>query len=186
MEKLNALQPSIKSLILFTISVLLFACTNKSKTSRNERLAGMYKLHIIEYQDSIGNWQIQKWGKDGTGYIVYDGLGHMAVQITPKYYKDFTWLNEEESINEDKVLEKIDSMSLPELKAALTEFSSSYVYIANYSIEYTADIIQHDRISSSLPVIWGTKVKRRFSFDGDTLILQVLNGNRRLKWIKQK
>jgi len=166
--------------------VLFAACSNNSQTNKLSKLAGLYKLHIIENQDSAGVWKQQAWASGGTGYIVYDGLGHMAVQITPKGYKDFQWLDEESSINEKKIQQKMDSMSIPELKAALAEFSSSYVYIANYSIEDTADIVQHDRISSSLPVVWNTKVRRRFSFSGDTLILLVLNGNRRLKWIKQK
>lgn len=168
------------------IVVLLVSCSDNSHIGKLSKLAGMYKLYIIEYQDSTGAWQQQDWGKGGTGYIVYDGSGHMAVQITPKGYKDFHWLDEEASINDKRVLQKMDSMSIIELKAALAEFSSSYVYFANYTIEDTADIVQHDRISSSLPVVWDTKVRRKFSFSGDTLLLLVLDGNRRLKWIRQK
>ena len=171
---------------LFIIPALLWACGNNSKTSRVEQLAGMYKLYIIENKDSAGEWQQQEWGKDGDGYIVYDGKGHMAVQITPKGYRDFQWLDEESSINKEKVKAKADSMSIDELKEAVKEFSSNYVYVANYSIEDTADIVVHQRISASIPVVWGTTVKRAFTFSGDTLILRVLNGNRRLKWIKQK
>jgi hypothetical protein len=170
---------------LFFIPVLLSACSN-SKTSRIEQLAGMYKLYIIENKDSAGEWRQQDWGKDGDGYIVYDGKGHMAVQITPKGYKDFQWMGEESSIDDKKVKEKTDSMTTEELKEAVKEFSSSYVYVANYTIEDTADIVVHHRISSSIPVVWGTTVRRAFSFSGDTLILRVLNGNRRLKWLKQK
>ena len=65
------------------ILVILSACKNKSKTSRNEQLAGMYKLYNIQVQDSAGGWH-DEWASDGTGYILYDGKGHMAVQITPK------------------------------------------------------------------------------------------------------
>ena len=43
----------------------------------------MYKLHSIEVQDSAGVYH-HEWASDGTGYIIYDGLGHMAVHITPK------------------------------------------------------------------------------------------------------
>jgi len=40
-------------------------------------------------------------GKGWRPYIVYDGLGHMAVQITPEGYKDFNWpLRGEETINQ--------------------------------------------------------------------------------------
>ena len=113
----------------------------------------MYKLSIIENQDSLGIWHEQQWAKGGDGYIVYDGNGHMAVQITPKDYKDFHWLNEEESINGDRVKEHTDSMSPDELKAAVREFVSNYVYVANYTIEDTADVVTHHRISSTIPVI---------------------------------
>jgi hypothetical protein len=85
-------------------------------------------------------------------------------------------------------------MSLQDLKAAVMNFSSNYVYVADYSVNATANIITHKRISSSIPSIWGTNVKRAFTFSGDTLILlasnksslKVLNVNRKLKWVRQK
>ena len=77
-------------------------------------------------------------------------------------------------------------MSLQDLKAAVMNFSSNYVYVADYSVNDTANIITHKRISSSIPSVWGTEVKRAFTFSGDTLILKVLNVNRRLKWVRQK
>ena len=58
---------------------------------------------------------------------------------------------------DEKILkEKIDSMSLTELKAAVTEFSSYYVYVANYTIDDTANIVTHERITCTIPSIWGT------------------------------
>ena len=77
-------------------------------------------------------------------------------------------------------------MSLPDLKAAVVEFSSNYAYVANYIIDDTANFVTHKRITSSIPSVWGTDVKRAFTFSGDTLILKILNGNRRLKWVRQK
>ena len=82
----------------------------------------MYKLLIIESQDSTGVWHEDSWAKGGESYIIYDGLGHMAVQITPKGYKDFKWLGELESINQNYVKQKVDSMSLQDLKAAVMNF----------------------------------------------------------------
>lgn len=118
--------------------------------------------------------------------IVYDGLGHMAVQITPKGYKDFKWMDDEQSINEKIVKEKIDSMSLPELKAAVAEFASNYVYVRNYTVDDTANIVTHKRITTAIPGVWGTEVKRKFSFSGDTFILKPIDANRRLIWIRHK
>ena len=166
-------------------SVLVSACTDKSKSNRNALLAGMYKLYIAENADSNGVWREDPWTKGGTGYIVYDGMGHMAVHITRQGYNDFTWLPEEESLRPEKINKKLDSMSTEELKEAVRAFSSSYVYVGNYTIEDTADVVKHHRISTSVHSPVGSTVRRAFSFSGDTIILRVLNGNRRLKWKKQ-
>jgi hypothetical protein len=176
----------MKLFTLMAVIVFLSACSNNIKSDRNSQLEGMYKLFIIEIRDSSGVWHEQEWGKGGDGYIVYDGKGHMAVQITPKGYKDFKWLEEEPSINSDEVRKKTDSMTMDELKAAVQEFESSYVYFGNYSVDDTTDVVTHYRISSSIPAIWGTNVKRKFLFRGDTVILEPLNANRRLKWVKMK
>jgi len=172
--------------IVFIILISLGACKNKSQVDLSNQLAGMYKLYIIENRDSSGAWKQQEWGKDGDGYIVYDGKGHMAVQITPKGYKDFSWLSEEAAINNDSLKQKIDNMSVTDLKNAVVEFSSNYVYVANYSISDSANVVTHYRLSHTNPSLWSTTVKRRFTFKGDTLILEPLNVNRRLKWIRQK
>ena len=172
--------------VLFVTILFLTSCSNQSENSKEVSFAGMYKLLIMEIQDSTGVWYEDSWAKGGESYIIYDGLGHMAVQITPKGYKDFKWLGELESINQNYVKQKVDSMSLEDLKAAVMNFSSNYVYVADYSVNDTANIITHKRISSSIPSVWGTEVKRAFTFSGDTLILKVLNVNRRLKWVRQK
>uniref|UniRef100_UPI004048118B lipocalin-like domain-containing protein n=1 Tax=Algoriphagus sp. TaxID=1872435 RepID=UPI004048118B len=180
--------------ILFVTILFLTSCSNQSENSKEVSFAGMYKLLIMEIQDSTGVWYEDSWAKGGESYIIYDGLGHMAVQITPEGYKDFKWLGELESINQNFVKQKVDSMSLEDLKAAVMNFSSNYVYVADYSVNDTANIITHKRISSSIPSVWGTEVKRAFTFSGDTLILsvenssvlKVLNVNRRLKWVRQK
>lgn len=179
------LQLRNKIFILFSMPVLLFACITKTITSGNARLAGMYKLYIAENTDSNGVWHEDPWTKGGTGYIVYDGLGHMAVHITRQGYNNFTWLPEEESLRSERLNQKLDSMSNEELKAAVRAFSSSYVYVGNYTIEDTIDVVKHHRISTSIHSTLGSTVRRAFAFSGDTVILRVLNGNRRLKWIKQ-
>src|SRR5438105_3400290 len=110
----------MKLISLLLTLMLLSACKNKKQTGIGSQLAGMYKLYIIETQDSTGVWKQQQWAKDGEGYIVYDGKGHMAVQITPKGYKDFPWISEEGTINDDTLKQKIESMAVADLKAAVT------------------------------------------------------------------
>jgi hypothetical protein len=184
MQLSKRVQLTILSAIAVTM-ICMQACSNLSKTN-NGLLAGMYKLYKIESQDSAGIWSESGRYNGGESYILYDGLGHMAVQITPKGYKDFNWLTEEQSINEKIMTDKIDSMSIPELKAALAEFASNYTYVANYSLDDSANVVTHNRIISSIPSIWDTEVKRKFSFSGDSIILQPLTDNRRLIWIRQK
>jgi hypothetical protein len=173
-------------LISLIATLFLTDCSDHSLSDKNKILAGMYKLYSIQSQDSTGAWRESGYGNGGESYIIYDGLGHMAVQITPKGYGDFKWLNEEQALDEAILKAKIDSMSLTELKAAVTEFASNYVYIANYTIDNTTDIVTHERLISTIPAIWGTEVRRKFSFSGDTLILINPVVNRRLTWLRQK
>lgn len=175
----------MKIVTLVLLSIVLFSCKRKKETVRKAQLAGMYKLYIAENADSNGVWHEDPWTKGGTGYIVYDGIGHMAVHITRKGYNDYNWLPEEQSLRDEYINQKLDSMSTEELKDAVRAFASSYVYAGNYNIEDTADIVQHHRISTSIHSPVGSTVRRAYSFSGDTIILHVLNGNRRLKWIKQ-
>jgi hypothetical protein len=177
------LNPTILSLMV--LGVLISGCKDIKPVDKRSQLAGMYKLYVAENADSNGVWHEDPWTKDGTGYIVYDGLGHMAVQINRKGYNDYPWLPEEESLRDEKINQKLDNMSVDELKDAVRAFSGSYVYTGNYSIEDTVDVVKHERISTTIHSPLGSTVRRAFTFSGDTIILHVLNANRRLKWIRQ-
>ncbi|RTL58803.1 MAG: hypothetical protein EKK37_10795 [Sphingobacteriales bacterium] len=170
--------------LITVITAILFLSACAQKKDKRQLLTGMYKLVIAENMDSAGIWHEDPWTKGGTGYIVYDGLGHMAVHITRAGYKDYNWLNRTDALKPDKINARIDSMSVDELKAAVKEFAGSYAYAANYTVEDTADVVVHHRLSASVPAEWGTIAPRAFSFSGDTVILRVLDGNRRLKWVR--
>jgi len=107
-----------------------------------------------------------------TGYITYDGQGHMGVQITPKGYKDY---------NTNK---NLDSLTNTELKELIKLYQSNWVYFASYKI--TGNTIEHLRLSATEPKNWGTTLTRDFDFKGDTLILtayEIVNGKKsRLFW----
>ena len=175
----------MKLFILLIISGLSFTCADRVQRDRNRLLAGMYKLYNIQVEDSAGKWQ-DEWASDGTGYIIYDGMGHMAVQITPKGYEQFQTLSEDESIDPRKVKTAIDSMPVEQLKTTLEEFVSNYVYAGNYSVSDSADVVTHHRLTHTIPSAWNTTVQRRFIFKGDTLELYNDADRRRLKWIKQQ
>ncbi len=171
--------------LLLSLYMLASGCSENKPIDKRARLAGMYKLYIAENADSNGVWHEDPWTKGGTGYIVYDGLGHMAVQINREGYNNYQWLPEEESLRDEKINAKLDSMSVEDLKAGVRAFSGSYVYVGNYTIEDTADVVKHERLLTTIHSPVGSTVRRAFTFSGDTIILRVLNGNRRLKWIKQ-
>lgn len=181
LKNLNALAVSLTAIILLT------ACSNKKTSNADNSIAGLYKLQIIEKLDSTTHkWYEEGFGRGGDSYILYDGSGHMAVQITSKGYKDFDWLTEKQATDEKLLTRHIDSMSCEQLKSAVTEFTSSFVYFGDYSINDTTNIITHKRLSSSIPAAWGTIVKRKFFFIGDTLTLMFPDGKMKLKWIRQK
>ena len=71
---------------------------------------------------------------------------------------------------------------------ALKYLTNSYTYFAKYTIDEKQNVVEHARISHSNPGLWNEIVKRRFTFSGDTLILQPLevkDAGLRLKWIKK-
>ena len=170
---------------LMLLFVVFAGCRSNEHCKNSDALAGLYRLHSIETKDSSGAWHPENITISGDGYILYDGNGHMAVQLVGKGYKDFHWLNEAQALNPDTLKKKIDSMAGDELRAALTEFTANFVYVANYHINDSSHIVQHDRLSNTIPSAWNTTVQRKFSFAGDTLILEPVNANRRLKWVRQ-
>ena len=173
-------------LCIIIFSFCLTYCSNQSQTDKNKLLAGMYKMYSIQSQDSTGAWVESGVANGGESYIVYDGLGHMGVQITPKGYDNFEWLEEEVALNPKMFQDKVENMSVPELKKAVTNFASYYAYVANYRIVKATNTIIHERLIGTIPSIWGTEVKRQFSFSGDTLILINPVANRKLMWLRQK
>lgn len=166
-------------LILSLIALLgLVSCNSPVQVSPYKQFQGLWKLHIIEKQDSVGDWQEFHWNKGGDSYILYDGLGHMSVQFTPANYKD-------KSVKAPRT--PIDSLTIDELRTDLKTYSSNYVYTANCKILEEQQIIEHQRLAHTYPFDWGVTVQRRFQFLGDTLVLKPVEPQNplRLKWIKQ-
>ena len=169
----------MKYLIGIIVLSLLIACSEEEKVNNpQEKFRGMWKLKILEKKDSLGIWREHDWNKGGDSYILYDGLGHMAVQITPKGY----------SKREVKAPRTpIDSLELEELRSDLRVYASNYVYTAKCNILDEESIIEHQRLSHTYPFDWGVKVQRKFKFSGDTLFLFPVEPQNpfRLTWIKQ-
>lgn len=141
------------------------------------KIIGLWKLLRFEVQDSSGNWEPYRWNDGGTGYLMYDGHGHVAIHISPKGYHRFQLPKEEAS----------DSMSAAELRGVLDTLMLNYNYIARYAIDQDKKEITHLRISHSRPEDWGKTVVRKYQFVGpDTLLLFPVEGSkkRKLTWLR--
>ena len=160
--------------VVFAFMLFLSSCKEQEKTAL-EKLRGMYKLDRFEMKDSLTNNWIAEPSREGySGYILYDGLGHVAVHLTPKGYKEY---------NVDKPMDSLDN---EELSGRARLYQSNYVYFANASV--TDSTVVHNRLSATSPKDWGVVVTRDLEMHNDTLILttrEKIGGIRlRVKWIK--
>ncbi|MDY7393855.1 lipocalin-like domain-containing protein [Aureibaculum sp. 2210JD6-5] len=159
--------------IIVIMTVLFVGCNQKNEEIESNPFSGLWSLHIMEQQDSItGVWN--KWRNGMQGYILYDANDNMALHLTTKGYEktELRFPNFNDTIPNE----------------ALKHLTNSYVYFAKYTIDEKEGIVEHARISHSNPGDWNKVVKRRFTFSGDTLILQPVeksNSGLRLKWIKE-
>jgi len=135
----------------------------------------MWKLLKIEaFNEKTGKWTDDSFFEGWNGYIIYDGEGHMAADITPKGYKDFD------------AEKNIDSLDAVGLKALANFYKSNFVYFANYKI--TGVSIDHQRLMTTNPKDWGSVLTRDFEFRHDTLLLSpheiLWQKKSRLWWVK--
>jgi hypothetical protein len=161
-------------LTVLMIGIFFVSCNQKIDKPEPNPFAGLWSLHIMEEKDSLtGQWS--EWRSGMQGYILYDGQDNMAVHLTTKGYEDtpLRFPNFTDTISD----------------AALKHLTGSYVYFAKYTVDTTRNVVEHARISHSNPGLWNEVVKRRFTFTGDTLILQPLedqNAALRLKWVRER
>lgn len=176
-----------KMLLVFVTQYWFMAgCHFSSPGNDVDQFTGMWKLYKVEKKEVSGIWMEDTWMKDAAGYIIYDGKGHMAVQIAPYGYNNFDWLTERDNTNAKLVRTKPDSLREPELKVLLTNYAFVLAYFATYTVSKNGDTIEHDRTVHSNPSAWNTKVIRRFRVNRDTLVLELPDGFRRLFWLKQQ
>lgn len=162
--------------VLFGLFFLwaLLSCTN-DKRDNFSQFNGIWRLVKVE---SINNdadlWTYDSAFTGWNGLILYDGHGHMGVQITPKGYQDF---------NPEKNIDTLNNARLAEL---VKFYQSNWVYFAEYQI--SGNTVEHKRLSATNPKDWGTVLTRDFEFRGDTLLLtahETPGGKKsRLFWVK--
>ena len=107
------------------------------------------------------------------GYVMYNDKSTMSVHLTMTGYQetDLQFPNFSDTISIE----------------ALKHLTKTYTYFATYTVNEEEGYVQHARISHSNPAEWNAVVRRKYTFDGDTLILQPLESetaNLRLKWLR--
>lgn len=162
----------IQFLFIIAITFLMLNCTTTINVENESQFKGLWSLHIMEQKDSVTNkWS--EWRNGMQGYILYDDTNNMAVHLTTKGYEktDLEFPNFNDTISIE----------------ALKYLTGTYTYFAKYSIDTNKRQVTHARISHSNPKEWNDTVIRKYTFVGDTLILEPIersNSSLRLKWIK--
>ena len=157
------------------LAIIAGGCAGNSQNAMS-KFTGMWKLDKYESFDSaIGKWYDSPNRIGYTGYILYDGIGHMGVQLLPPAFKEVL------------TNESIDNIGEEGVRKILKLHTASFSYFGDCNIT-GANSIEHHRLSSNNPKEWGTTIKRNFEFHGDTLILtanELIGGLKtRLRWIK--
>jgi len=166
--------------LIFEFAIMVLISFNANSQSNSlEQFKGMWRLDKYEAFDSItGKWQDAPKRLGYSGFILYDGAGHMGVQLFPP---GFNKLNNSTSI---------DSLNINDLKEMATLQDKCFVYFGNCTITAGHHVIEHHIQSSNHPSDIGTTVKRNFEFKDDTLILtanEMIGGFKtRLRWVKCK
>lgn len=160
--------------IMFLLAAgLLYGCHHVSDQKPTNEFSGLWSLYTMEELNAdTGKWS--EWRNGMQGYILYDDNNNMSVHLTTKGYQN----------TDLRFPNFTDTISIEALK----HLTGSYVYFARYTVDENEQVVEHARFSHSNPALWHEKVKRRFTFSGDTLILQPLekkNAGLRLKWIKE-
>jgi hypothetical protein len=160
------------SILLFTLTIC--SCDTKER-STSPNFQGMWKLDKFEtFDTSSGIWILDTSRIGYSGFIIYDGIGHMSVQLLPLNYKNL-------NTNID-----VDTLDIESLKSLTRLYSSNHVYFAVYVFSDT--LVEHKIVSANNPKDIGNTLIRNFKFKNDTLILtpRVALGDKqfRLKWVK--
>jgi len=157
--------------------VFLVSSCNYNHPDSLSQFKGMWRLDKYEAFDSAtGKWLNAPKRIGYSGYILYDGSGHVGVQLMPPKFEKLNYSN------------STDSLNIDQLKELTNIQSKCFFYFANCDILSGQNIIEHHIQSSNHPEEIGTTVKRNFEFRDDTLILtasELIGGSKtRLRWIK--
>lgn len=166
---------NLKNLKILVLLTLLLSCNVENEKSDFEKFTGRWALNIVEIQtDSTSMWTPgQGHYKNRNGFIIYDGKGGMGVHHVTENYETYEFEGHG----------GLDSLTVKDLR----HLADNFVYFGKYRVDDSLKIIEHHIESANFQNMWGTTVKRKYQFSGDTLILSPITNNypkTRLKWIK--
>ena len=157
---------------IIMLMLLIQGCKQEHRFKEKDPFTGLWRLVVLEQQDTISDaWRKYRDGLQG--FILYDGRGHMAVHLTSRGYEKFDlgFPNFVDTIPDE----------------ALHHLTNSYVYFARYTVDEENNVVEHARISHSNPGLWNEVVYRKYTFLGDTLLLETVDDQPvklRVKWVR--
>lgn len=133
-----------------------------------KKIIGTWKLVYSVEIDSLGN-KIYPFGDDAIGYIIYDELNKMAVQICRKERKLFNSSSFTKSSGDE-----------------LSSLPMDYLaYFGNYKIDTHNKLVRHNVEGHLFPNYVGHVLERKYDFFDDKLSLKPYDGtNREILWQK--
>ncbi len=152
---------------LFTIfSIALFG---SSSASEADKFVGVWQFYSIEVRDESGTWVAAndpRVGRNPVGFISYDALGNMSVQLMRSERIEFSAAAAQASDAEGG-----------------SAFRTYVAYFGTYEVNEGEGTVIHHMIGSIVPSQSGTDAIRTYSFEGNILTLMP-DENRRLRWRK--
>lgn len=132
----------------------------------NQKIIGTWNLVYSIEIDAAGN-KIYPFGDDAIGYIMYDKLGNMAVQICRKERKLFNSKNLTSSTSKELSLIPKDYLA----------------YFGRYEIDTKSEVVRHFVNGHLFPNDVGKILERKYYFFDDKMSLKPWDGtNREILW----
>jgi Lipocalin-like domain len=138
----------------FCSLAILFSARVKAADSPNQKLIGTWRLTSFEDRPSSGPVKYP-FGRTPSGLLIYDGTGHMSIQIVNLPHPKVA------SGDEDKITDA----------EKLALFGAYEAYFGTYTVDWEKHVVTHNVEGDLRDVYIGTAQQRPFELDGDHLSL---------------